>query len=427
MNNSGAGKKSEKFRKNLQFRKFQAYGFLKNLRFFEAFLLLYFLSIDLSFTQIGTLYAIREISRYIFEIPSGVLADSWGRRRTLASSFLFYIASFALYYFGSTFLFMAFAMFFYAIGDAFRSGTHKAMIFEYLRIKGWEDQKADYYGHTRAASQAGSAVSSVIAAFIVFLSKNYQLIFLFSVIPYILDFLLIISYPSTLENSDTRQKKAKFLSSFKDTFSDFILSFMDPEILKRIFMLSSFSGYYKAARDYLQALIKSGVLLIPFLDSLEKEQKTSILVGVIYFFIYLMNSIASKNSSKILDETENSKNALYTTLFIGFAAGVASGILYMTAQPLLAILPFLFIFIIENLRKPVGIAYLSDSIEKNILASSLSAESQLSSIMAGIYAVVIGLISDKFSVGISLTGVSGFLLITLLLILLLTPKKNSNA
>jgi MFS family permease len=426
MNNSGAGKKSEKFRKNLQFRKFQAYGFLKNLRFFEAFLLLYFLSIDLSFTQIGTLYAIREISRYVFEIPSGVMADSWGRRRTLASSFLFYIASFALYYFGSTFLFMAFAMFFYAIGDAFRSGTHKAMIFEYLRLKGWEDQKADYYGHTRAASQAGSAVSSVIAAFIVFLSKNYQLIFLFSVIPYILDFLLIISYPSTLENSGIRQKKAKFLSSFKDTFGDFILSFKNPEILKRIFMLSSFSGYYKAARDYLQALIKSGVLLIPFLNSLEKEQKTSILVGAVYFFIYLMNSIASKNSSKILDQTQNSKKALYTTLFIGFAAGLASGILYMTSQPLLAIVPFLLIFIIENLRKPVGIAYLSDSIEKNILASSLSAESQLSSIMAGVYAIVIGFIADRFSVGISLTGVSGFLIISLVLVLLLTKSKNSN-
>lgn len=415
---------ANKFDKNLQFRKFQAYGFLKNLRFFEAFLLLYFLSIGLSYTQIGTLYAIREISRYIFEIPSGIMADSWGRRRTLASSFLFYITSFGFYYFGSTFPVMAFAMFFYAIGDAFRSGTHKSMIFEYLRIKGWEDQKVEYYGHTRAASQAGSAISSVIAAVIVFLSKNYQLVFVFSVIPYILDFFLIISYPSALENSDQEKQSDGIFSSFKQTFHDFIISFRNLNILKRIFLLSSFSGFYKSAKDYLQALINSGVVLIPFLNSMEKEQKTSILVGITYFFIYVMNSLASKNSAKILDSSRNSRKALFLTLVIGFGAGLISGLLYMTSQPLLAILPFLIIFIIENLRKPIGVAYVSESIDKNILASSLSAESQLSSIIGGIYAIVIGFLADKFSVGISLSGVSAFLIFALIIILLSTKNKN---
>ncbi len=38
------------------------------------------------------------------------------------------------------------AMVFFAFGDAFRTGTHKAMIFEYLKIKSWQSQKVDYYG-----------------------------------------------------------------------------------------------------------------------------------------------------------------------------------------------------------------------------------------------------------------------------------------
>ena len=40
------------------------------------------------------------------------------------------------------------------------------MIFEYLKIKGWTEQKVHYYGHTRSYSQIGSAISSLIAGFI---------------------------------------------------------------------------------------------------------------------------------------------------------------------------------------------------------------------------------------------------------------------
>ncbi|MFW5820213.1 MAG: MFS transporter [Bacteroidota bacterium] len=419
--------KSSTFLKNFQFRKFQAYGFLKNLRFFEAFLLLYFLSIDLSYTQIGSLYAIREISRYIFEIPSGLMADAWGRRRTLASSFVFYIFSFLLFYTGSSYVFMIIAMFCFAIGDAFRSGTHKSMIFEYLRLKGWEDQKVNYYGHTRAASQAGSAVSSVLGALVVFFTKEYRLIFLFAIIPYIIDFINIITYPSELEGKGRNIRRTEIFETFRETFRDFIISFRNPMMLGRIFILSSFSGYYRSVRDYLQALIKNGIVLIPFFQNLEKEQRISILIGVVYFFIYLMNSIASGNSAKFLKKMKNSRRALYLTLLFGFIAGLGSGIFYMSDYKLVAIIPFLLIFIIENLRKPIGVSYISESMDKNILASSLSAESQLSSIMAGIYAFLVGYLADILTVGKSLSIVSGSLVIAMLIILLVSKIKNTKS
>jgi len=409
--------------KDLQFRKFQAYGFLKNLRFFEPFLLLFFLSIGFSYTQIGSLYAVREITRYILEIPSGMMADSWGRRRTLSSSFLFYIVSFVLFFTGSSYFMMLSAMICFAFGDAFRSGTHKAMIFEYLRIKNREDQKVDYYGHTRAASQTGSAISSLIAAFIVFFTKNYQVIFVFSVIPYIADFFLIISYPPSLEGSRGSKNNIQILKAFKETFRDFMLSFKNWMILKRIVIISSFSGFYKSIKDYLQALIHSSILLIPVLTQLENEQKTSILVGIIYFLIFTMNSIASGRSAIFLKRIKNSMKALFLTLFAGFLAGLLSGILYLFANPLLAILPFLIIFVIENVRKPIGIAYVSESMDKNILAASLSAESQISSVMAGLYALILGFLADAFSIGISLTAVSFFLILALLFFTLLRTNR----
>ena len=44
-----------------QIRKFCAYGFLKNLQFFDPFLIFFFREAGLSFLQIGTLFSLREV------------------------------------------------------------------------------------------------------------------------------------------------------------------------------------------------------------------------------------------------------------------------------------------------------------------------------------------------------------------------------
>jgi len=116
--------------------KFRFYGFFKNLRFFEPFLLIMLLdpSIGLSLFEIGLLISIREIFTYIFEIPSGMIADKFGKKRELLICFIFYIISFVFYFFGldpdtvvSNLVFLVIASIFFGLGESFRSGTHKAM------------------------------------------------------------------------------------------------------------------------------------------------------------------------------------------------------------------------------------------------------------------------------------------------------------
>jgi MFS family permease len=108
------------------FYQFSAYGFLKNLRFFDPFIILIFRSYGLSFLQIGLLYSIRDVATNILEIPTGLLADTFGRRRAMVSAFLSYILSFSILYFYKDFWVLVLAMILFASGEAFRSGTHKA-------------------------------------------------------------------------------------------------------------------------------------------------------------------------------------------------------------------------------------------------------------------------------------------------------------
>ena len=113
--------------KDRQYFKFSLYGFLKNLRFFDPFILLFFREMGLSFLQIGTLFSIREIATNVLEVPTGIVADAFGRRRAMIFSFGAYIISFLLFYFLPGYSLYALAMVFFAMGEAFRTGTHKAM------------------------------------------------------------------------------------------------------------------------------------------------------------------------------------------------------------------------------------------------------------------------------------------------------------
>ena len=100
--------------------RFSLYGFLKNQKYYEPFLLLVFLEKGFSFFQIGLLIAFRELAVTVMEIPSGALADSHGRRLCMAGSMAGYIVSFVVFWLSSSFLLLFIAMFFFAIGSPMR-------------------------------------------------------------------------------------------------------------------------------------------------------------------------------------------------------------------------------------------------------------------------------------------------------------------
>lgn len=77
----------------------------------------------LSLTQIGLLISIEKFTCYLFELPSGWLADRWGMRKELCLCFVAYIVAFVFYYFGrESFANLVAAAFLYGLGEAMRSG-----------------------------------------------------------------------------------------------------------------------------------------------------------------------------------------------------------------------------------------------------------------------------------------------------------------
>jgi MFS family permease len=394
------------FVKDIQYYRFCFYGFLKNLRFFEAFLILFFLDKGLTFLEIGILYSIREIVINIIEIPSGIIADSFGRRRTMIFAFVFYIISFIVFYLSGTYFLFVIAMIFYSFGDGMRSGNHKAMVLNYISFKGWKDQKIHYYGHTRSWSQAGSAIAALFGGLIVFITGNYSQIFLFSIIPYLLDLINVFLYPKFLDGNIKKFDFVKMKENFKNVFKELVSSFQKKYILKAIANNAFYSGYYKVIKDYLQVVLQTLALSLPVLLNFNDIGKTSIIIGLAFFIIYFLNSFASKFSGKIADRFKNVYKPLNLSLTIGYFAGLLGGIFFYQNLTFVSVFCYILILIIENIRKPMAVSYISSILDKKIYASTFSINSQIQTLVAAVLAPLLGFFADEFGIGIALIIIS---------------------
>lgn len=377
--------------------KFSLYGFFKNLKFFEPFLYVFFLAIGFSYLKIGTLISIREIIKNVLEIPSGIFADNFGRKKTMQLCFILYISSFLLFFTGKTFLVMIIAMCLFGAGEAFRSGTHKAIIFSYLDRNGLVDKKVEVYGRTRSFSLIGSALSAVIGAYIVFIQSNYRLIFLLSVIPYIIDFLLINSYPAYLDGKKRPLNIQDILQAAKNSFHNLAAL---GKLRTGLINSGIYDGFFAVLKDFLQPILKVHILAVPLLISFGSQEKSlSLVLGFSYFIIYIISAISARNSYRIkryfASETALNLIFLVTAMVLGLI-----GYLSWKKWVLAIMVLYIILYILFNLRRPIMLDYLSGIMDKKERATILSIESQLKTIVVIVLAPVFGYIADSWSLGL---------------------------
>ena len=407
----------KEIKKDKQIKKFCFYGFLKNLKFFEPYLLIFLMDKGITLFQIGILISIREIIINVFEIPSGFIADYFGRKKELYFCFCFYIVSFIFFFFTNSFAIAIIAMIFFGLGEAFRSGTHKAMIYTYLDNKGWEKEKTFVYGRTRSYSLIGSVFSSLIGILIILLVPSLNLVFLFSVIPYILDFILIITYPKYL---DARDREAKI--NIKGMFKGFINNFAHNKTLRHILIEEGvFEGTISFIKDLIQPILESIIMVsgIVILASLSPDDNLHVILGIVYAVLNLIGSLASRKAYAIKGKKSN-----MTCLFIiHLSLAICMAILALVSKnPILVFIVYILIYILFNIRKPIYVDEIDDYIEKSVRATALSLSSQLKSLFLIIVAPLLGFIADKYGISVIMIILACLFIVSLPLLI----SKNKN-
>jgi len=381
--------------------RFSLYGFLKNQRYFEPFLVLAFLEKGLDFFTIGLLIAFRELAINLMEVPSGMLADLYGRRRAMITSFVAYIASFLVFGFSDHLGLLFLAMGLFAVGDAFRTGTHKAMIFAWLRSEGREAERTRVYGYTRSWSKLGSALSVVVAAVFVFVGGSYSWVFFASVVPYLLGVLNFLGYPGSLDGE--RQGEASPGRVLRQLWRVLLATARHAPLRRLVLESMGFEGMFKAAKDYLQPLLQAAA--VAWLAGralgagLDEARQTALLVGPVYLLLYLLSAVASRRAHSLVQRLGSEEQAARSCWWM--AAGLYALLLpaLLFEWHLLAILAFLLLHVVQNLWRPVLISRFDAWGSERYGATLLSVENQAKSLATMALAPSLGLAVDAVVAG----------------------------
>lgn len=376
--------------------RFSLYGLLKNQRYFEPFLILAYLQLGLSFFEIGLLIGFRELAVNVMEIPSGAIADVYGRRKSMIASFVAYIVGFVILGLAKDLGLLFVAMAFLAVGDAFRTGTHKAMIFTWLRLEGRIDERTKIYGYTRSWSKIGSAISALVAAGIVLATDSYTLVFFFAALPYALNIVNFLGYPSSLEGNSERVAAPPFWphleSAFRNTLGHGGLRRLVAESM-------GFEGVFHAAKDYLQPALLAVAASSALGGDLSDVQRSAILIGIAYFGLHLLSSVASRQAHRVSDLAGGEELAarwLWGASVPVFGLVLVSGWYDVSAALIAA---FVLMHVLQNLWRPALISRIDAFGKESQGATVLSIESQSRRLATMALAPLLGVAMDAAQSG----------------------------
>jgi len=368
-------------------RRFCLYGFVKNQKYFEPFLYLALLD-KLSFTGVGLLIGFRELCVVVMEVPSGAVADVLGRRRAMIISHACYIAAFVTFALAAKAWWLFAAMFLFSIGEAFRTGTHKAMIFAWLAMEGRSDEKTRIYGQTRSWSQLGSALSIAIGATLVFVTQRYDIVFLLSTVPYTINIVNFISYPKDLDGAQTGGVKP---GQMLQTMVRAVRQALGNRPLRRALAEAmTFNGLHKSSKDWLGPLLRAVALQVPLFAFLTGRRREAILIGGVYIVLHILSSYASRHANLVVQRAGSVRRGSRWLWWINLAVFLLLGAGVLAGFGAIAIVAFIALSVLQNFWRPIIVGRVAQYADESQTATILSIESQTKTLFTAAAAPLLG-------------------------------------
>lgn len=158
--------------------------------FYLPILSLYYKGYIESLTDVALIFAIQAFSVVVLEVPTGAIADLFGRKRTILLSSVTALISIVVLYYGRSF--EAFALYgvLYAIEHALWSGSDQAFMYDSLKEVNQEHKYKKVIGNYYALWPLGAAIGSIIGGYIA--AVSFSLAIALALIPHTIT--LIITF-----------------------------------------------------------------------------------------------------------------------------------------------------------------------------------------------------------------------------------------
>lgn len=340
-------------------------------------LVLYMVDSGLSIGQIAFIAAVSHIISIALEVPSGMISDTLGHKKTLTITCTLWALSMGLY-FGGSFPWIAAGAFLYMGAGAFYSGTVEALLYERLEALGLEKENQKYAGRARSVASTVGIVTMTLAG--VLYQIAWWLPFMLGVLQFISAGLIMMSFKHV-----PKRKRVDKEEGFRKVWAHLPRAWgivkAQPEVFWMMVVGACIFGATIGAAEFNQVLFADLGLV-------------AVMIGFIYSLKRFIAAIVAPFTHKISQKTGPFR---FYALCGGFAA------LYLL---LVSILDNTWAIIGINLLSSANFVFLgiasNDFINQRVPSGSratiLSLKTLMGSITISLFTTVFGLISHWYSI-----------------------------
>lgn len=353
--------------------------FLKGVLWFMLsmpIIILFFKENGLSLTEIMTLQGAYSLTVALFEVPSGYLADLFGRKACIVFSTIFSFIGFLFFCFFSGFYYFLIAQILVGFAGSLISGSDSALIYDTLLQTNNKDDYAKIEGRNYAIGNFSEATAGIFGGFLavssIYLPVYVQTAFIFLSIP--IAFTLV--EPEITNITSSRNSLQSIFILVKSTL-------FESSKLRWLIVYSSAMGV---------ATLSMAWFSQPFFIAIDLPL---VLFGIFWALLNFSSGISSYNSHYFSNKF-NYKSLIYFSVIMSLS-------FFLLGFSIISYGLF-FIFIIYFLRgivTPILRNEINKITSSNIRATVLSVRSFIIRVSFAILAPVLGFIAEHNSLSIT--------------------------
>jgi len=340
-----------------------------------------FLKNEFSFLQISFAVSLQSIATILFEIPTGAVADAFGRKMSVVLGIVLQgLLWLALPFIHSEILLYS-AFFLMGLLRTLESGADKAWIIDWLNENNGSSLVQEMFVKIQSLHSLGSVISSLLATLLLFY-VDIRFLFLVQGTGYILESICLFFFAK--ENIH-RVKRSRVAVQFQDAADSVKNGFNFLFGSKSLLYLVIATTFAVCTKDF--GCIAWQPLLVNL--SLPPER-----LGVVFSACSLIGIGTPFIAKGLLKVIGREKHYLSLTTFAEF---VLLASLYFVCSPFfpLGIIVYLFVSIISDLQSPVGSLYFQSLIPSSIRATISSVQSMIFAIFSLVITGIGGYTMDK--------------------------------
>lgn len=340
-------------------------------------IVLFFQSYDLTLTEVMLLQSIYSLSLALFEIPSGYIADVFGRKKSIVLGTILSFIGYLFFSFFDGFYTFAIAQALVGIAGSLISGSDSALIYDTLLETGNENTYTKIEGKNYAIGNFSEATAGIIGGFLA-VSSIYLPV-------YIQTTILFLSIPIAVTLVEPKRNiKNKLNQSFKAILEVVQFAIVDNIKIRWLIIYSSAMGLATLSTAWLaQPFFKEvGVPLVYF--------------GILWAGLNIATGLTSINAHQF-DKKGNTHKVLILLSLAIITLFVTLG-MNITIYGLIIIM---FIYLLRGIATPMLKNAININTTSDRRATVLSIRSFIIRISFAICAPILGYLADNYSLSIS--------------------------